>query len=207
MTPEPLRFVLASSSPARLQTLRRAGVDPVVHVPGVDEGALSAASTGALVAALARLKGEAVLADLGTRRDAVIVACDSLLDVDGVAHGKPADAADARARWWALRGRSAVLLTGHHLLVVRDGVVRADTRVAATTVHFADLTDAEVDAYVASGEPLAVAGAFTLDGLGAAFVTGVEGDPHNVVGISVPLLRVMLAEAGIAWPGLWRTVQ
>jgi len=207
VTPEPLRFVLASSSPARLQTLRRAGVDPVVHVPGVDEGALSAASTGALVAALARLKGEAVLADLGTRRDAVIVACDSLLDVDGVAHGKPADAADARARWWALRGRSAVLLTGHHLLVVRDGVVRADTRVAATTVHFADLTDAEVDAYVASGEPLAVAGAFTLDGLGAAFVTGVEGDPHNVVGISVPLLRVMLAEAGIAWPGLWRTVQ
>jgi septum formation protein len=207
VTPEPLRFVLASSSPARLQTLRRAGVDPVVHVPGVDEAAVSAASTGALVAALARLKGEAVLADLGTRRDTVIVACDSLLDVDGVAHGKPADTAEARARWWALRGRSAVLLTGHHLQVVREGVVRADTRVAATTVHFAELTDAEVDAYVASGEPLAVAGAFTLDGLGAAFVTGVEGDPHNVVGISVPLLRVMLAEAGIAWPGLWRTVQ
>lgn len=206
MTPPP-RLVLASSSPARLQTLRRAGVDPVVHVPGVDESAVQADSPAELVAALARLKGEAVLGELGTRTDAVIVACDSLLDVDGVAQGKPADADEARSRWRTLRGRSAVLLTGHHVQVVRARAVRADTRVAATTVHFAAVTDEEIDAYVASGEPLAVAGAFTIDGLGAAFISGVEGDPHNVVGLSVPLLRVMLAEAGIAWPGLWRTVQ
>ena len=207
MTPVPPRFILASSSPARLPTLPRAGGAPVVHAPGVDEAGGRADTTAELVAALARLKGEAVLAQVGTRHHCVVVACDSLLDVDGTAHGKPADAAEATARWRALRGRSAILLTGHHVQVVRDGAVRTDERVAATTVHFADVSDGEIDAYVASGEPLAVAGAFTIDGLGAAFVSGVEGDPHNVVGISVPLLRVMLGDAGIAWPGLWRAVQ
>ena len=207
MTPVPPRFTLPARTPGRRLTLQRAGVAPVVHAPWVEESGVRADTTAELVAALARLKGEAVLAQVGTRHHCVVVACDSLLDVDGTAHGKPADAAEATARWRALRGRSAILLTGHHVQVVRDGAVRTDERVAATTVHFADVSDGEIDAYVASGEPLAVAGAFTIDGLGAAFVSGVEGDPHNVVGISVPLLRVMLGDAGIAWPGLWRAVQ
>lgn len=198
-----MRFVLASSSPARLQTLRRAGVVPAVLAPDVDESAATAASTPALVELLATLKGEAVLEELGTAHDLVVVACDTLLDVDGEAWGKPRDAAEAGRRWRRLRGRSAELLTGHHVVVVRDGhAMRAD-RVARTTVTFAEVSDAEVDAYVATGEPLAVAGAFTIDGYGAAFVERIDGDHLNVIGISLPVLRVVLAELGVAWPDLW----
>lgn len=198
-----MRFILASSSPARLHTLRRAGVVPAVHAPDVDEASVTAGDTASLVGALALLKGEAVLAELGTEHDAVIVACDSLLDVDGEAWGKPGSADEAGRRWHVLRGRSADLLTGHHVVVIRDGVVRRADHVASTRVHFAELTDAEVDAYVATGEPLWVAGAFTIDGYGAAFVEGIEGDHHNVVGISLPLLRRVLAGLGVAWPTLW----
>ncbi len=198
-----MRFVLASSSPARLQTLRRAGITPAVHAPTVDEASVTAPDTETLVAALATLKGEAVLAEVGTSADAVVVACDSLLDVDGQAWGKPADAADAVARWRTLRGRSATLLTGHHVAVIRAGAVTRADALARTTVRFAEVADAEIDAYVATGEPLWVAGAFTIDGFGAAFVSGVDGDPHNVVGISLPLLRTVLTGLGVAWPTLW----
>ncbi|WP_347348783.1 Maf family protein [Nigerium sp.] len=199
-----MRLILASSSPARLQVLRRAGVEPIVHAPGVDESGVRAASTAELTAELARLKGEAVVAELrGGHPDAVIVACDSLLDLDGRPLGKPGTPDAAVAAWRALRGRSGVLYTGHHVVA---GARRA-TEVAATTVHFADVTDAEIDAYVASGEPLRVAGAFTIDGLGGAFVTGIEGDPHNVVGISLPLLRTMLAGLGVPWHDLWQVSQ
>ena len=191
------RLVLASASPARLATLRSAGLDPEVVVSGVDESQVRTTDPAALATELARLKAEAVATRVP---DAVVVGCDSVLGLDGAVHGKPADAAEATARWRSMRGRSGVLHTGH-CVVAPDG--RRVLRGAATTVHFADVTDREIDAYVATGEPLQVAGAFTVDGLGGAFVRGIEGDHHNVVGISLPLLREMLAEVEVAWVSLW----
>ena len=191
------RLVLASASPARLATLRSAGLAPEVVVSGVDESQVRITEPAALATELARLKAEAVAARVP---DAVVVGCDSVLGLDGAVHGKPADAAEATARWRSMRGRSGVLHTGH--CVVAPGGLRV-LRAAATTVHFADVTDQEIDAYVATGEPLQVAGAFTVDGLGGAFVRGIEGDHHNVVGISLPLLREMLAEVDVAWVSLW----
>lgn len=192
------RLVLASASPARLATLRAAGVEPEVLVSGVDES--RATGTPAEVALeLAQLKARAVAGRV--QGDAVVVGCDSVLEFAGVAYGKPGTADDARTRWLAMRGRSGVLHTGHCLIDTRNGTELS--RGAATTVHFAQVSEDEVDAYVATGEPLAVAGAFTLDGLGGAFVTGVEGDPHNVVGLSLPLLREMLHAFAVPWPSLW----
>ncbi len=133
--------------------------------------------------------------------EALVLGCDSVLELDGAALGKPASAADAVERWRAMRGRSGVLHTGHCLREAASGRVAAAT--ASTTVHFADVSDAEIAAYVATGEPLWVAGAFTIDGLGGAFVTGIEGDHHNVVGVSLPLLRDLVAELGHEWTGLW----
>ena len=123
--------------------------------------------------------------------------------MDGDAWGKPGGEDEARRRWHILRGRHGDLLTGHHVAVVRDGEVLTAAHVARTRVHFADISDAEVDAYVATDEPLWVAGAFTIDGYGAAFIERIEGDPHNVVGISIPALRVLLAELGVDWTSLW----
>jgi septum formation protein len=133
--------------------------------------------------------------------DALVLGCDSVLELDGRALGKPADAADAVLRWQSMRGRSGVLHTGHCLHDVATGRTAAAT--ASTIVHFADLTDAEIEAYVATGEPLHVAGAFTVDGLGGAFVTGIDGDHHNVVGVSLPMLRDLVLELGHAWTELW----
>ena len=191
------RLVLASASPARLATLRAAGVEPEVLVSGVDES--QATGTPAeLALELAQLKARAVAGRV--QGDAFVVGCDSVLEFAGVAYGKPGTADDARTRWLAMRGRSGVLHTGHCLIDTRNGTELS--RGAATTVHFAHVSEDEVDAYVATGEPLAVAGAFTLDGLGGAFVTGIEGDPHNVVGLSLPLLREMLHAFGVPWPSL-----
>ena len=192
-------LVLASASPARLATLRAAGIHPSVVVSGVDESVVSGLAPAELALRLAELKCDAV-AD-GVTDGALVLGCDSVLELDGEALGKPDDAADAVRRWRAMRGRSGVLHTGHWL---RD--TQVSTRAAATAstvVHFADVTDAEITAYVATGEPLHVAGAFTVDGLGGAFVTGIEGDHHNVVGLSLPLLRDLLAELGHAWTDLW----
>ncbi len=205
--------VLASASPARRALLRAAGVEPVIRVSGVDEPAIEAAlaaqgrsAPADVCAALAVAKAEAVADDVRHELPgAVVVACDSVLDLDGVALGKPSDAADAIARWRAMRGREGVLRTGH--TVVRLGATAAEdaevSAVASTVVRFADLDDATIEAYVATGEPLQVAGAFTLDGLGAPFVEGVDGDPANVVGLSLPLLRRLLADLGVPWTSLW----
>ncbi|WP_372592647.1 nucleoside triphosphate pyrophosphatase [Actinotalea sp.] len=213
-------LLLASASPARLATLRSAGLAPSVLVSGVDEDAVLAAAEqrfGALdpadaVLVLAKAKAEAVAGLLGRQDEAdpelpdevIVLGCDSLLELDGAAFGKPRDAAEAAARWRTMRGRSGVLHTGHWIVDARADGVATLGATASTTVHFADLSDAEVDAYVATGEPLAVAGAFTVDGIGGPFVTGIDGDYHNVVGVSLPLLRELLAEVGVSITDLWR---
>ncbi|MDT9594529.1 nucleoside triphosphate pyrophosphatase [Nocardioides zeae] len=196
-------LVLASASPARLRTLRTAGLDPLVVVSGVDESVADGLGPRELSAELARLKRDAVAARSDELPvDAVVLGCDSVLEVDGEAHGKPGTAEVAVERWHRMRGRTGVLHTGHAVLDLASG--RGEVEVGSTLVRFAEPSDAEIEAYVATGEPLAVAGGFTLEGLGAAFVAGVDGDPHNVVGVSVPLLRVLLARLGHAWPDLWR---
>ena len=204
----PVPLVLASKSPARLATLAAAGVTPRVVVSDVDEPAVLAAARerfGALepadaVLVLAQAKAEAVAREVS---DALVLGGDSMLELDGEVVGKPADADDARARWRAMRGRSAVLHTGHWLVDARDaddgGTGATLGATSSTTVHFADVDDAEIDAYVATGEPLHVAGAFTIDGLGGPYVERVEGDHHGVVGLSLPLLRSLLAELDIPW--------
>jgi septum formation protein len=192
------RLVLASASPARVATLRSAGMDPEVVVSGVDESQVTTPDPAALAVQLAELKARRVAPQV---QGALVVGCDSVLELDGAVHGKPADAAEATARWRVMRGRSGVLHTGHCVVDTVSG--REVARSAETVVHFADISDAEIDAYVATGEPLHVAGAFTLDGLGGAFVTGIEGDPHTVVGIGLPLLRTMMAELGVDWTDLW----
>lgn len=198
-----LRLVLASASPARLATLRSAGIDPEVIVSDVDEDAFVASDVPGLVAQLALAKASAVFERTGGTGDLVVIGCDSLLELDGEPMGKPADAAQARERWLRMRGRTGHLHTGHQVIVRLAGARAATTAVATTEVEFADLSDAEVDAYIATSEPLRVAGAFTIDGLGGAYVTGISGDPHNVVGISLPLLRRMLADLGVPWHSLW----
>ena len=207
-------LILASASPARLATLRSAGFDPVVVVSGVDEDAIllqaRAATSGRLshadaVLALARAKAEDVarVAPAG-----LVLGCDSMLEFDREIVGKPGDAATAVTRWRTLRGRTGVLHTGHwlidhlgdHASATGPGALGAT---ASTTVHFADLSDAEIDAYVATGEPLNVAGGFTIDGLGGPFVERIEGDHHNVVGVSLPLVRRLLGELGFSVTELW----
>jgi septum formation protein len=194
------RVILASASPARLATLRAAGLDPEVIVSGVDEDQVDSHDAENLAAALAQLKCRAVAAQLDDA-DALVIGCDSVLAFENGVLGKPEDPREAKARWQRMRGRSGVLHTGH---CVRLGE-REFVETASTVVHFADVSDAEIDAYVGTGEPLHVAGAFTLDGYGGAFIRGVEGDPHNVVGISLPLVREIVADLGVAWTDLWVT--
>ncbi|MDT4918673.1 MAG: nucleoside triphosphate pyrophosphatase [Pseudonocardiales bacterium] len=187
------RFVLASASPARLETLRRAGVRPEVVVSGVDEDGVTAATPAELALRLAELKAAAVAAQPGTG-DALVLGCDSLLELDGRALGKPGTVEAAAQRWRGLRGNTGTLHTGHCLI---DTSASAQvSRAVATEVRFADISDDEIDAYCSTGEPVAVAGAFTVDGLGGWFVEGVMGDHHNVVGVSLPVLRAMLRELG-----------
>ncbi|MFY1677071.1 MULTISPECIES: Maf family protein [unclassified Streptomyces] len=201
MTDQPRRrLVLASRSPARLGLLRQAGIRPEVIVSGVDEDAVSAPTPAELALALARAKAS-VVAARPEARGALVVGCDSVLDLDGRPLGKPADAEEAVARWKAMRGRAGTLRTGHH---VHDTVTgRHAAAVASTVVRFGDPSDAEIAAYVATGEPLGVAGAFTLDGRSAPFVDGIDGDHGNVIGLSLPLLRRLLAELGVGITALW----
>nr|WP_253945149.1 nucleoside triphosphate pyrophosphatase [Nocardioides sp. zg-DK7169] len=183
--------------------MRSAGVHPVVIVSGVDESQLEDLSPADLALGLAELKCAAVAERPEVPGDALVLGCDSVLELDGEALGKPADEAEATRRWRAMRGRSGVLHTGHCLRDTATG--RTATALASTTVHFADVSEEEIAAYVATGEPLHVAGAFTIDGLGGAFVTGIEGDHHNVVGLSLPVLRELLAQLGHSWVRLWTT--
>ena len=190
-----MRFVLASASPARLKTLHAAGVQPEVIVSGVDEDAITADSAAELVQALATAKACEVAAQLAG--SALVLGCDSMLEFDDRVVGKPASVEEAIARWQRLRGGLGVLHTGHTLLQLDDGLIRRTVQaVASTEVQFAELSDEEIEAYVGTGEPLQVAGAFTIDGLGGWYIESVVGDHHNVVGLSLPLLRRMLAELG-----------
>ena len=191
-------LVLASSSPARLAVLRAAGLQPEVIVSGVDEGAYTAGTPAELAGLLAQAKAAAVASG---RADGLVIGCDSLLDLDGRALGKPASAGEALARWRAMSGRTGTLVTGHCVINAATGQRAA--AVAATRVRFGTPSQQEIAAYVASGEPLAVAGAFTLDGRGGWFVDGIDGDHGTVLGLSLPLLRRLLAELGISLTSLW----
>ena len=206
-----VRLVLASASPARLRTLQHAGVEPIVVVSDLDEDLVVAEAFerfGLLEPAqvcllLARAKAEAVAYGDAAHAGDVVLGCDSVLELDGQVHGKPADEAEAVARWLSMRGRSGILHTGHWLVddrrPERGGTGATVGATASTTVHFAQLDDATIQAYVATGEPLRVAGAFTIDGFGGPFVTAIEGDHHNVVGVSLPLLRELLDDIGVSW--------
>jgi len=193
-----VRVVLASASPARLAVLRAAGVDPEVIVSGVDEDVYSAPTTGELTQVLASAKASAVASRLS---DGLVIGCDSMLDLDGRAYGKPASAEEAEARWHQMSGKTGTLFTGHCVIDVASG--RCEAAVAATTVRFGTPTDAEISAYVATGEPLNMAGAFTIEGLGGWFVDSIDGDHNNVIGISVPLLRGLFRDLGVTIPELW----
>jgi septum formation protein len=197
--------VLASASPARLAVLRAAGIEPAVRVSGVDEDAVAAAladpAPDTLVAALAEAKAAAVLPLVAAEHDdAVIIGCDSMLLHNGAVMGKPGTVEVARERWLAMAGSTGELLTGHSVLRL-DG--QSATATERTTVHFGQPSPGELDAYLATGEPLNVAGAFTLDGLGGWFVDGISGDPSSVIGISLPLTRKLLAKVGISVTDLW----
>jgi septum formation protein len=190
--------VLASASPARLAVLRAAGLEPEVIVSDVDESAYAADTPAELAGLLAQAKAVAVASALDV---GLVIGCDSLLDLDGRALGKPASAAQAAQRWREMSGRTGTLVTGHCVIDAATG--QQACAVAATRVRFGTPSEAEIAAYVASGEPLAVAGAFTLDGRGGWFVEGIDGDHGTVLGVSLPVLRRLLASLGVSVTALW----
>lgn len=204
-------LVLASASPARLSVLRGAGVEPTVRVSGVDEDAIidrlgPSAAPELVVTALAEAKARDVVPALVAEgfTDAIVIGCDSMLLIDGELQGKPHTVDVARRRWQSMAGRSATLLTGHSVLRITDGAVTADVADhSGTVVHFGTPTSEDLEAYLASGEPLKVAGAFTLDSLGGWFVERLEGDPSSVIGIGLPLVRRLLGEVGVSVAQLW----
>ena len=194
-------LVLASASPARQRLLRDAGFDPTVVVSGVDESAVSEDDPFDHVRLLAEAKARAVAAGPGVG-DAIVIGCDTMLLIDGELFGRPASAEDATLRWKRMRGRSGAILTGHCVIDTSTG--REVSEVVDTVVHFGEPTDAEIAAYVATGEPLRAAGSFTMDGRSAAFIAGIDGDVSSVHGLSVPMLRQMLAQLGLELTSLWR---
>lgn len=207
------RVVLASASPGRRKVLRQAGIDPLVVVSGVDENAVTASlpagsSPAAVTTALAVAKAEAVAAvvDPSVGADCVVIGCDSMLFRDGTLWGKPATEAEAMDGWREMAGRAGQLHTGHSVLRLRDNLIAARAADhAVTTVHFGKPSSDDLLAYVRSGEPVAVAGGFTLDGLGGWFVEGVDGDPSAVIGIGLPLTRRLFDRVGLSITDLWRS--
>jgi septum formation protein len=201
----PIRFVLASRSPARLATLRAAGVEPEVIVSHVDEEAIEAslpdATPAELAQVLARAKAEAIAN--ATDGPAIVVGCDSVFELDGRPYGKPGAEDVARERWKQMFGKTGILHTGH--CVIDTATDQRAEATASTKVHMGTMTQQEMDDYLATGEPLEVAGGFTLDGLGGAFIEWIDGDPSTVIGISLPTLRSLLAELGVTWTSLWTT--
>ena len=205
------RLVLGSASSGRLRVLRSAGIDPLVVVSGVDEDAIvarlgSEANPGDVVNALAEAKADAVrtVLDPSVAADCVVIGCDSMLYIDGRLCGKPGTPEQAARQWNSMAGRDGHLYTGHSVIRVVDGTAtQTQTRVAVTTVRFSTPDDIDLAAYIASGEPLNVAGAFTLDGLGGWFIDGVDGDPSNVVGLGLALTHELLNAVGLSIGELW----
>jgi septum formation protein len=205
------RLVLGSASPGRLKVLHQAGIDPLVKVSGVDEDLVtttlgSDASPGDVVCALARAKAEQVAGELDSTvaTDCVVIGCDSMLYVDGRLCGKPQTVAAARQLWQSLAGRAGQLYTGHCVIRLLDHeIVHREAQTSITTVHFGIPSPDDLEAYLASGESLRVAGGFTLDGLGGWFIDRVDGDPSAVVGIGLPLTRSLLDRAGLSIATLW----
>ena len=205
------RVILASASPARRQLLINAGIVPEIIVSGVDEDSMvdalppSDRTSASIAAHLARAKARDVAERQHDRPAAVVIGCDSVLELHGHTWGKPSDADEAVRRWHLMRGHEGLLITGHAVVDVATGAVAEG--IASTVVRFGQPTDQEVAAYVATGEPLGVAGAFTLDGLSAPFIDGIDGDPSNVIGLSLPLLRRLMLELGVAWTELWSSIE
>jgi septum formation protein len=206
------KVLLASASASRLRLLQDSGIQPYVQVSAVDEDAisneLSAKSVSGiepayLVEQLAIAKGEAVARDITVtaEKDLIIIAADSMLEFEGVAYGKPGTPEKAKERWQAMRGKSGYLHSGHWIKDLVSGEVR--TGVAGARIHFGEVSDEEIDHYVSSGEPLGVAGAFTHEGRSAAFISAIEGDVAAVAGMSMYLIRTLLAEIGISWTEIW----
>ncbi len=211
-----MRVCLASTSPARLMLLRQAGIEPLTQSPGVDEDAVAAAAAAEqgsalapadLVLLLARAKAADVAQRLsaGGEFDGIVIGGDSMFELGGRVYGKPYTPEEATRRWQEMRGATGILHSGHSVFRVSPGTDPVEaTATAEASVTFADdITDAEIAAYVASGEPLLVAGAFTVDSLGGAFITTVDGDPSTVVGMSLSTVRRLAADLGVTWTDLW----
>ena len=205
------RLILASASSGRRRVLRQAGIDPLVIVSGVDEDAVIASLPDDtplpdVVCALATAKADDVHSRLPAEvaEDCVVIGCDSMLELDGRLCGKPDSVDAARRQWESMSGRTGTLHTGHAVLRLRDGrALHREVESASTTVHFALIGETDLEAYLATGEPLSVAGSFTLDGQGGWFVDRIEGDPSNVIGISLPLMRRLLNRVGVPAIELW----
>lgn len=207
-----MQLILASASPARLATLVGAGINPIVRVSHVDEEAIessmSASTPGEIAQALARAKCEKVTQELADANEltpnTIVIGCDSVFELNGKPYGKPRNAIEAKSRWQEMMNKTGTLHTGHYITFTNErGQQSSVEATASTQVHLGELTEPEMDAYLLTGEPFAVAGGFTLDGFGGAFVRGVTGDPSNVVGISLPTVRNLLHQLGITWTDLW----
>lgn len=211
------RVLLGSASPARRRVLTAAGLAPLILVSDIDEDALITELAGAapeqIVTALAEAKAAAIIDMIGANddpeiravaADGVVLTCDSMLLIDGELVGKPLTPQVAADRWRRMSGTTGQLLTGHAVTRLSGGTATATaTGSKATTIRFSAVSGDVIDRYVASGEPLAVAGAFTLDGLGGWLLDGIDGDPSSVIGISLPLTRDLLAQVGLDVTEMW----